>query len=289
MKISEIIAKIEAYHPDLGPDYQGCDGIKAGNPDVECTGIVSALVPTMDVVSRTAKLGCNLLYVHEPTSYISPDVPGWPVAFPCHVYEEKIKLAEKNGIVIYRDHDHAHAHRPDSIFTGVIKYLGWEKYEKKDEQIVPFGYLFEFPEPRTVNQLNREFLEKIGMNGIRYIGREDAQIRRVALVGHIYPGAFVQESFENGVYNDYSTEIIRIMEQNNVDCVLPGEVIEWNLLSYIRDAAAMGENKVCINIGHFNWEQLGAKYAADWISELVGKEIPVTYMPTGDIWKYQLR
>ncbi len=288
MKISEIIRRIEAYHPDLGPNYQGCDGIKAGNPDQECTGVVSALVPTVDVIRKTAALGCNLLYVHEPTSYISPDLRGWPVAYPCHVYDEKIKLAEDHGIVIYRDHDHAHAHRPDSIFTGVIKYMEWEPYAKKDDVSVPFGYLFEFPKARSVQDLNRDFIEKIGMNGIRYVGNPNAQIRRVALVGHIYPGAFIPEKFENGVYDDYSTEVIRIMEENNVDCVLPGEVIEWNLLSYIRDAASFGENKVCINIGHFNWEQLGARYAADWISELIGKEMPVHFVPTGDIWNYQM-
>ena len=57
MKISEVLERVAAYHPDLGPDYAGCDGIKAGNPDQECTGIVSALVPTVDVIRKTAELG----------------------------------------------------------------------------------------------------------------------------------------------------------------------------------------------------------------------------------------
>ena len=63
-------------------------------------------------------------------------------------------------------------------------------------------------------------------------------------------------------------------------------VIEWNLLSYIRDASQLGENKVCFNLGHFNWEELGAKYAADWIPELVGNELPVRYVKTDDMWNY---
>ena len=108
MTIQDVIKKIEGYHPDLGPSYKGCDGIKCGNPDVECTGIVTALVPTVDVIKKTAELGYNMLYVHEPTSYLTPDYPVWKADFKCDVYDEKIKLATDNGIVIYRDHDHTH-------------------------------------------------------------------------------------------------------------------------------------------------------------------------------------
>lgn len=288
MKISEIIRGIEAYHPDLGTDYQGCDGIKAGNPEQECTGMVSALVPTIEVIRKTADLGCNFLYVHEPTSYLSPDFPEWKAQFSCSVYEKKRKLLDDTGIVIYRDHDHAHAHNPDSIFTGVIRYLGWESYVQKSS-IVPYGYLIELPVPQTVRDLNQLLIEKTGANGIRYIGKPDMKVKRIALIGHIYPGAFVSEHFENGFYDDYPTQIIRIMEENNIDAVLPGEVVEWNLLSYIRDAVSFGESKVCFNLGHFNWEQLGSKFAVDWLKEITNQEVPITWMPTGDIWNFQLR
>ena len=50
---------------------------------------------------------------------------------------------------------------PDSIFTGVMKYLGWEKYyvtSEKSNIRVPMGYLFELPET-TVEELGR-YLEE---------------------------------------------------------------------------------------------------------------------------------
>ena len=80
----------------------------------------------------------------------------------------------------------------------------------------------------------------------------------------------------------------KAMEQHDIDAILPGEVIEWNVLSYIRDAAAFGENKVCFNIGHFSWEALGSRYAADWLGDITGHQVPVQYVPTGDIWNFQL-
>lgn len=286
MTIQDVIKKIEGYHPDLGPSYNGCDGIKCGNPDVECTGIVTALVPTVDVIKKTAELGYNMLYVHEPTSYLTPDYPVWKADFKCDVYDEKIKLATDNGIVIYRDHDHTHAHRPDGIFTGVLKYMGWLDYLNEECEGVPFGFVVDLPEAQSVEELNRQFMEKIGMNGVRYIGRAEDKIKRLAIVAHLFPNAFVETVDTEDHYDDFSTQVIKAMQRDDIDAIVPGEIIEWNLLSYIRDASQLGENKVCFNLGHFNWEELGAKYAADWIPELVGNELPVRYVKTDDMWNY---
>ena len=39
----EVVAKILAYHPQFPAAYAGCDDWKCGDPDEECTGIVTAL------------------------------------------------------------------------------------------------------------------------------------------------------------------------------------------------------------------------------------------------------
>ncbi|MBQ1492875.1 MAG: Nif3-like dinuclear metal center hexameric protein [Blautia sp.] len=284
MKIKEIVRRIEAYHPYL-PGYEGCDGYKAGDPENECTGVACALVPTYDVVKRTIEQGCNFLYVHEPSYYMTPDYPEWRGDFPNQVYEEKRKLIDDHHLTIYRDHDHTHAHQPDGIFTGVIKYFGWEKYLVTNEESVPYGYTFEIPE-MTVAEINHHLMNCIGMHGARYIGNPDQKIHRIAIVGHLFPGGFGETKEENGFFTDYSTEIIRHMETRGLQAIIPGEVIEWNVLSYIHDGVAMGKPMACFNIGHFNFEELGAKYAADWIGDLVQGKVPVTYIPTGDIWSF---
>lgn len=89
MTIREITDKILEYHPKFDASYDGCDGFKSGNPDDECTGIVSALVPTVEVIKKAAALGCNLLYVHEPSYYSTPDYPDWRAGFENKIYEEK--------------------------------------------------------------------------------------------------------------------------------------------------------------------------------------------------------
>ena len=289
MTIQEILDRVSEYHPDLGEDYHGCDEVKFGDCSQECTGIVSALVPTVDVIRRAVELKANLLYVHEPVSYLTPDWPEWKADYKCRIYDEKLKLLKENKIVLVRDHDHMHAHKPDSIFTGVLKYLGWMEY-LTEEQKIPFGYTVCFPKAKKLREINQELIEKIGMQGLRFIGNPEAELKKIAFTGHIYPDAFIPQHFnEDGSWSDYATEIIREMEQDGVECIIPGEVIEWTVLSYIRDGISLGKNLACINPGHFNWEELGAKYAKDWLEELTENKVPISYVPTGDMWKYQTK
>lgn len=285
MKNKDVVTKILQYHPLFPENYSGCDNYKCGNPDEECTGVVTALVPTIEVIQKAIELHCNLLIVHEPTFYSTPDYAGWKADFANQVFEEKKELLEKNHITIWRDHDHMHAHQPDAIFTGVAKYLGWEEYINTQGSQIPSVYRFTIPEC-TVQELRDDLVSKLKLNGIRYLGIPDAKVKRVSIVGHLMPGFMGMDYMdENGYYVEYGTTIIRELEQN-ADVVIPGEITEWTVLSYVRDAIQLGKSKAIYNIGHFNLEELGMKFARDWIAELVGETLPVLYVPSGDMYRF---
>lgn len=275
MKIKEVINKILNYHPKFPDDYDGCDNYKCGNPEDECTGIVIALTPTINVIRKAIELNANLIIVHEPTFYSSLD-GDWNQDFKNSVYEEKVKLLNDNGITIWRDHDHMHANNPDSIFTGVIKYLGFEGKAVLDIDTGGFPHYVIDVGETTLKELCEHYIEKIGMNGIRYIGNLDMPVHKIALVGHLYP---------EDINNEYSVKVIKTLE-NDVDVIVPGEVIDWTVLSYVRDAIELGKNKAVLNIGHFNAEELGMKYAKDWLDELLENKIEVTYVPSGDMYNF---
>ena len=78
----DVVNKILAYHPPFPADYHGCDDWKAGDPDAPCTGVVTALSPTVNVIRKAKELGASLILVHEPTFYTSEDGPGWFEDFP---------------------------------------------------------------------------------------------------------------------------------------------------------------------------------------------------------------
>ena len=287
MKNKNVIERILRYHPSM-PDYEGCDGYKAGSGEDECKGVVCALVPTVEVIQKCAEAGCNLIITHEPSFYMTPDFPEWRGPFINRVYDEKRKLLQDAGITIWRDHDHIHAHQPDGIFTGVLKYLGWERYYKPNALDIPFYYPCEIPQ-MTVKDLRSELMEKLHLNGLRYIGDQNAKVSRVALCAHLFPNGFCSPTERHErTYLDYATLLIREMErENGIEVLIPGEIIEWDILSYIRDAVALGKNKACMNIGHFNLEELGMRYMADWLGELLNGEVLVNYLHTGDIFLYR--
>ena len=283
MKICEIIDRILAYHPTL-ENYHGCDDYKCGNPEAECTGIVTAISPTIDVIRETIRLGANLLIVHEPTFYTSEDAPGWFEDFPSEVYEEKKQLLDEHGIVIWRDHDHMHAHNPDGIFEGVLRYTGWKPWSYA--KVPSYGgfchFYVDLPEPMTVKAVADHLMNCIGMESCRYLGRPEDLVQKIAIVGHLYPSFPSKRA--DGKPKEYSVQIIEELEAG-VDLILPGETIDWTLLSYLRDAVQLGRSKAMISLGHYSWETLGMKYAKDWIQELV-PEVAVTYVSAGDMFGY---
>lgn len=277
MKIREVIDIILAYHPFI-MDYHGCDDYKCGDPEAECTGIVTALTPNIQVIRRAIELGANLIVVHEPTFYTSADQNGWFEDFPNAVYDEKRALLDEHGIVVWRDHDHLHFHNPDGIFTGVLRYMGWEERAAvKHPKGAPFSHFIIDIDPMSVEELANSLITKIGLNGARFIGRGGDIVRKVALVGHLYPMGPSSQP-------EYSVQVIRELEEG-CDVIIPGETIDWTVLSYVRDAVLLGKTKAMISIGHYNWEELGMRYAKDWLEELV-PGIAVTYVPSGDMYQY---
>lgn len=282
MKNADVIRKILGYHPDL-PGYEGCDGYKAGSSQDECRGIVTALVPTVDVIRTAIRKKCNLIITHEPIFYQTPDYPEWKGNFRNGTCEEKERLLKDNHMTVWRDHDHIHAHQPDGIFTGTIRVLEWEQFLKEDQE--KFCYQFELPE-LTVEELGKYLKSKLHLNGLRYIGKPEDRITSAAIVGHIFPDSFYRDHLdEAGYYHDYGMDIMNLMEQG-VQAIIPGEIIEWTTLAYIRDSISLGKTKACYNVGHFNIEEAGMKYAAEWIGNLVQHRIPVEYVPTGDAFNY---
>lgn len=284
MTIQQVIDTILAYHPYL-PDYHGCDEVKCGDTSIDCTGVVCAMTATIHVIQKAIELGANLIVVHEPTNYTSADQPGWHEDFGNSVFEAKMKLLNDHNITIWRDHDHMHAHQPDSIFSGVLREMGWEAYSRPENETGGFGhYWIELPEAITLYELMQQLVQKIGMNGCRYIGEPNMPVQRIAIVGHLTP-MMLEKSNSNGSPREYAVQIIKIMEEF-ADVVLPGEVIDWTLLSYIRDAVQLGEKKALINLGHYNWEELGMKDMTERVRELVGGEVEVTYVPSEDLYRF---
>ncbi len=231
------------------------DTFKAGNPDTVVTGVAVTMMATMDVLQRAAAEKLNFVITHEPTFYAHEDVPeGISESDP--VWAEKRAFIEKHGLVVWRFHDHWHMREPDGIKAGVVHALGWEKFQRKDNQ-----YLFVMPET-TLRGLAEQVAKKLDSPVVRVVGDREMKITKVGLS----PGAAGSE------------REIHALEQDDVQVLLVGETREWETVEYAADAVSEGRKKALIVIGHIPSEQPGMEECTRWLKGFV-KGIPVEFVP----------
>lgn len=276
MKIREALDKILSFHaPIHGP--RTADTVKIGDAEQECTGIAVTCFCSVDVIRQAVEKKANLIICHEPLFFGDTEQEGMDEADP--VYAAKKKLLEENGIVVWRDHDHMHGpggpgctvhEEIDYIYYGIMKELGWEKYVR-GETTKPVWY--EIP-PTTVKALAKQFLDAFGLTGLRVVGDPEASVSTVYVCEHV-----------NGRPDDNK----KIALAAKADVMVPLEIVDWTLSEYVRDSAQLGRGKAILEMGHFNTEELGMKYMVRWLPDVVGTELPVHFIPSGDSFSYITR
>lgn len=237
-----------------------CDTLKAGDPDVEVKKVAVTMHATVEVVKAAAEWGAELLIVHEPTYYNHPDNHS-EERFEC----EKRQLIEKTGMTIYRFHDHPHFTTPDIIGEGQFKGFGLKgKIEPTDR----FGMTrFHLEEPISALELAKIIETRCGLKHVRICGNRDHKFSCIT-------GMF-------GTPGHVKDEIGCDGEK----LVLTGEICEWALGEYVRDAAALGYKKALIVMGHEGSEREGMIYTAEILAQK-HPELEVRYIECGEVYTY---
>lgn len=251
----EVVAEIQKH---VGVEWraQTVDTFKAGNPDTPITGIAVTMMATMEVLQRASEKGLNLVITHEPTFYAHLDVPEGMQESDA-VWAEKRAFIEKHNMVVWRFHDHWHLRKPDGITAGVVHDLGWEKYQNQENQ-----NLFVHPET-TLKKLSEEVAKKLNSPIVRVVGDPDLKVTKV---GMSLGAAGIQRH-------------IPMLESDDVQVLLIGEVPEWETIEYVADAVAQHRQKALVLIGHIPSEQPGMGEATRWLKTFVSG-VPIEFVPT---------
>jgi len=249
----EVVAEIQKQ---IGVEWKKdtVDKFKAGNPDTPVSGIAVTMMATIDVLQHASAKGLNFVITHEPTFYSHLDTPeGLPESDP--VWAEKRAFIEKHGMVVWRFHDHWHMRKPDGIEAGMVRSLGWERFQSRENQ-----YLFVMPET-TVKKLAEEVANKLGSPVVRVVGEPEMKVTKVGFS----PGA---AGFERETH---------ALERDDVQVLLVGETREWETVEYVADAVTQGRNKALIVIGHIPSEQAGMEECTRWLKGFL-KQVPVEFV-----------
>jgi putative NIF3 family GTP cyclohydrolase 1 type 2 len=236
------------------------DTFKAGNPDAQVTGIAVTMMATLDVLQRAAASGKNLVITHEPVFFNHLDAPdSLPQKENDAVLAAKRAFIAQHGLVIWRFHDHWHMRKPDGIEAGMVRALGWEKFQNSSDE-----HLFVLPET-SVEKLAADLSRRLGVGVIRVVGDPGMKFTKVALA----PGA---TGFANETH---------ALESDDVETLVVGETVEWETVEYVADAITEGKRKALIILGHVSSEQAGMQECARWMKTFI-TEVPIEFIPTRD-------
>jgi putative NIF3 family GTP cyclohydrolase 1 type 2 len=229
------------------------DTFKIGGPNSPVTGIATSFGANLRVLQLASKAGMNMVIVHEPTFYSDGDRIDLVKDDP--LYRMKLDWANRNHIVVWRIHDHWHAHKPDGIATGWSRGMGWDTYQVN-------GSLRDFRIPETtLGELAKELARKLESRSVRVVGDASTKVSLVSRGGH------------NLAQN--------MTAMPNADCIIVSEAREYDSFEYARDLVLTGAHKGAIFISHTSGEDLGMEEFARFLKPIV-TEVPIKFIPTTD-------
>ena len=254
MTAQEIVTRIRSRLAGIGIDWraQTVDTFKAGSPDTDVRGIATTGMATFDVLRRAAARNCNFVITHEPTFYGHTDDTS--ALQTDDVFRAKEAFIRDQRMIVWRFHDHAHLLRPDPLVAGSARALGWDKYASPTEPRI-----FVVP-ATTLRALAGDIQRRLDGRAIRVVGDPDMTVRRIMLG----PGSGMPTLL------------------SSFDVSVGGEVAEsGGNAEFALDAAAIGQPRAMIVLGHMLSEDFGMQEVAEWLETFV-TDVPIEWMPAGE-------
>ena len=228
------------------------DTYKIGDPSMPVTGIVTTFGTNFSVMEKATKIGANFIIPHEPTFWSDADLVDLVKDDP--LYKYKLGYANDHHMVVWRIHDHAHAHHPDFIMLGFNQGLKWESYATDG----PSMRAWKLP-PTTLDGLARYLATTLpsGTRSIRVIGDPKLPVS-TAVIGRNLTSL-----------------------TQNFDAIICSDSREYECFEYSRDAVKAGVKRGYIYLSHEAFEDVGMQAFANWLQPLV-PEVPVKFISTTD-------
>ena len=281
MLISEVIQNIKDYCKGSWAghkidDATTRDKILYGDPDQECTGIVTTIYASIDVIKKAHELGANFIIAHEALLWNRGDKRDWLEEAQNKTYLTKKKLLDDYNICVWRFHDYIHSGIPykddyiDGIFYGLAKVTGWENFVISEDLA---GAVYVECEETTPREVAEQIKKTWNISGMKAIGNMDAKVTKILVCGHVQEGGD-------------SNSLITRVDKEDINLLLPLELIDFTLTEYIKDSGQLGFDKAILAPGHFNLEEPGMKYIEAWIDDALKEHIDTTYVQAGDMYTY---
>jgi len=248
----EVVNQIKSHIGVPWNESSSRDTFKAGDPNTPVKGVASCFMSTFDVIKRANEAGLNFVITHEPTFWGDPESATMFKDDP--ILKIKLGYIERNKMIVWRIHDHWHAHRPDAFRESMNKALGWTQYYDEQKR------LFKLP-ATTLKAVADRIASATKSRSVRVVGDPGTPVTVLAQGGHEF----------NQNRRGFSI----------ADAVRTSEAREWDTVEYVRDLVASGEKKGYVLISHEAGEELAMGVFAQWLPEQI-PGLRAEFIPTTD-------
>lgn len=262
LSVQDVIDRIKKQ---IGVEWkpETVDGLKAGDPPLAVTGIVTTSIATMGVLQQAVKAGVNFVVTAHPTFYSRGDAKtppagrGGGIPAPDAIFTAKDGFVAKHNLAIFRLSDHWRLRQPSPAAQGIAAAMGWTKTSGGDAARVDVAAV-------PLDTLAADVKKRLNLRGgIRVIGDPQLRVQRIGLLPGSTPLA----------------ASLKLLPQ--VDAIVAGEVREWESVEYVRDQVTEKQQKALILIGRIVSEEPGMGICATWLKTFV-PEVPVRHIAAGD-------
>lgn len=239
-----------------------CDGIRYDTPGKTIRRIGVCFKITSAVLDAAAGWA-DMLITHEPMwplydGEMHPD-EGDPVI------RAMDRRLQETGTAVLRLHDHAHLFPGDFIHMGFLTRLGLETVPADAPMRLGFRQ-YTLTHPMTAREIGRLVQEKYSIPHPRLAGALDVPLTKVTLA----LGGVGELGY--GVLRDTDTELF-----------ISGEIGELGTAFWTHEAAAQGQVKAVMALGHCESERYGMAALADWMAEKL-PGLKLRYFDTEDTY-----
>ncbi len=253
MIIKDIIKIIDVWCPSNHPCKS--DEIIYGSENADVHKVCVCCIATCDVIRKAKEWGADLIITHEPTYHIFGQKKELDL-----VNLKKVKLIEDAGINIYRIHDHMHFTNSDKIIEGVLKKLDWEGEFDGNKK-------FSLKASKSISEIKSEIEKNLNLKNVRLTGDDTQNVKNISMC----------------VGSWGTATVLSELEKDDIDVVICGEISEWQVCEYVRDASQLGFKMSLLLLGHMGSERSGMEYLCEYLKNEI-PELEFNYLDCEEVY-----
>jgi dinuclear metal center YbgI/SA1388 family protein len=227
--INDILDRLDKIAPTVLAEPWDNPGLQVGSYSQEITKIFLSLDPTLKALKSAQRRNAQLLFTHHPLIF----KPLSRLDINTHPGDVIVEAAKSRVSVIaaHTNLDMAKGGIND-ILADLLELQNVEVLEQKDEaEYAGLGRIGDLPAAVRLSVLVEKVKRVFGTEQVKFVGREDEQVRRLAVVGGS-GGSLVSLAFKKGA-----------------DLLVTGDIGHHHAL----DAESLGI--ALIDAGHFHTEK----------------------------------